>query len=152
MYMYVDTAMLWKIGVNMPGLSMYGELISHLVPATNMGQEPSRQLRATPSIWNNSFLPGISTGIADPLLTSEESAMSLPSRALDSAMGSRAISSVAYPGTARQWHHILYSLDPHIETSTTRKRTMACQHRVSSVSCWLTQEVYYWSIAKFRGN
>ena len=42
--------MLWKIGVNMPGLSMYGELISHPVPATKTGQAPSRQYRAPPSI------------------------------------------------------------------------------------------------------
>ena len=42
--------MLWKIGVNMPGLSMYGELILHPVPATKTGQAPSRQHRATPSL------------------------------------------------------------------------------------------------------
>ena len=42
--------MLWKIGVNMPGLSMYGELISRPVPATKTGQAPSRQYRAPPSI------------------------------------------------------------------------------------------------------
>ena len=42
--------MLPKIGVNMPGLSMDGELISHPVPATKVGQAPSRQHRATPSI------------------------------------------------------------------------------------------------------
>jgi len=44
--------MLQKIGVNTPGLSMNGELISRpvLVPATNKGQAPSKQRRATPSI------------------------------------------------------------------------------------------------------
>ena len=42
--------MLRKIGVNIPGLSMYGELISRPVPATRTGQAPSRQYRATPRI------------------------------------------------------------------------------------------------------
>ena len=37
--------MLWKIGV-----SMYGELILHPVPAMKTGQAPSRQHRVTPSI------------------------------------------------------------------------------------------------------
>ena len=64
--------MLRKIGVNMPGLSMYKKLISHLVPATKTGQAPSRQYRATPTIWNilAVYLES-SSGIADPLLTSE---------------------------------------------------------------------------------
>ena len=44
--------MLRKIGVNMPGLSMYGELISRPVPAMKTGQAPSRQYRATLRTWN----------------------------------------------------------------------------------------------------
>ena len=37
--------------------------------------------------------------------------MSLLSLAQDLAVGSNVHSSVAHPGTARQWHHVLYS--PH---------------------------------------
>ena len=37
--------------------------------------------------------------------------MPLPSLALDSAVESRVNSSVAHPGTARQWYRVLYS--PH---------------------------------------
>ena len=44
--------MLRKIGVNMPGLSMDGELISRPVPATKTGQAPNTQHRAAPSIGN----------------------------------------------------------------------------------------------------
>ena len=105
--------MLRKIGVNMPGLSMYGELISRPVPATKTGQAPSRQYRATPSIWSILAVYLVSSsGVADPSLTSEGSVMSLPSLALDSAVGSGVNSSVAHPGTARQWYRVLYS--PHI--------------------------------------
>ena len=50
-----------------------------------------------------------SSDVADPSLTSEGSVMSLPSLALDSAVGSGVNSSVAHPGTARQWYHALYS-------------------------------------------
>ena len=102
--------MLWKIGVNMPGLSIYGELIS---PAMKTGQAPSRQYKATPSIWKIlAIYLESSSGVADPSHASEGSAMSLPSLGLDSAMGSRDNSSVAHPETARQWYRILYS--PHI--------------------------------------
>ena len=79
--------------------------------------------------------------------------MSLPSLALDSAVGSGIYSFVAHPGTARQWYLILYS--PHKRNkqgSTTRERPMACQHPASYVSCWLTEEMYYQYIAKFRGS
>ena len=69
--------MLQKIGVNMPGLSLDGELISRPVPqiiyrlyilgilsmpvlATKTGQAPNTQHRAAPSIGNNfSRLTGI---------------------------------------------------------------------------------------------
>ena len=42
--------MVRKVGVNIQGLSMYGEMILCPVPATKRGQAPSRQHRATPSI------------------------------------------------------------------------------------------------------
>ena len=76
-----------------------------------MGQAPSKQLRAIPSKWNilAMYLESLS-GIADPSLTSEESVMSLPSLALDSAVASGVNASVAHPGTARQWYRVLYSL------------------------------------------
>ena len=41
-----------KIGVNMPGLSMDGELISRPLHATKTGQAPNTQHRAVPSIGN----------------------------------------------------------------------------------------------------
>ena len=44
--------MLWKISFNMPGLSMYEELILRPLLVTKTGQAPSRQRRATPSIRN----------------------------------------------------------------------------------------------------
>ena len=82
--------MLWKVSVNMPGLSIYGELISHNVPAMKSGQVPSRQHKATPSISNilAVYLESL-YGVADHLPTSKGSAMSLSSLVLDSAMGSR---------------------------------------------------------------
>jgi len=52
--------------------------------------------------------------------------MPLLSLALDSAVGSRVNSSVAHPGTARQWYRVLYS--PHKRNkqwSTTREHPMA---------------------------
>ena len=114
--------MLWKIGVNMSGLSMYGELISHPVPATKTGQAPSRQHRATPSIGNIlAIYLESSSGMADPSLTSKGQAMPLPSLALDSAVGSRVNSSVAHPCTAKQCYCVLYS--PHIRNK---------HHRVSN--------------------
>ena len=66
---------------------MFGELISHLVPATKMKQAPSTQHRATPRIGNilADYLES-SSGVANLSFTSEESAMSLSSLALDSAM------------------------------------------------------------------
>ena len=74
---------LWKIGVNM---SMYRELISP-VPATKTRQAPSWQYGATPSLWNILAVYLVSaSGIADPSLTNEGSAMWLPS--LGSAVGS----------------------------------------------------------------
>ena len=45
-YAIFGSDMLRKIGV----ISMYGELISHPVPATKTGQAHSRQYRATPRI------------------------------------------------------------------------------------------------------
>ena len=101
---------LQKVGVNMPGLSMDRELILHPVPATKTGEEPSRQHRATPRIWNilAVYLES-SSGVPDLSLTNEGSAMSLLSLVLDSAMGSKVNYSVAQPGTARQWYRILYS-------------------------------------------
>ena len=66
---------------------MYGELISRPVPATKTGQAPSRQYRTTPSVLNILAVYLVSSsGVADPSLTSEESAMPLPS--LGSAVGS----------------------------------------------------------------
>ena len=66
---------------------MYGELISRPVPATKTGQAPSRQYKATPSVLNILAIYLVSSsGVADPSLTSEEPAMSLPS--LGSAVGS----------------------------------------------------------------
>ena len=66
---------------------MYGELISRPVPATKTGQAPSRQYRATPSVVNILAVYLVfSSGVADPSLTSEGSAMPLPS--LGSAVGS----------------------------------------------------------------
>ena len=66
---------------------MYGELISRPVPATKTGQTPNRQYRATPSVLNILAVYLVSSsGVADPLLTSEGSAMSLPSLGL--AVGS----------------------------------------------------------------
>ena len=66
---------------------MYGELISCPVPATKTGQAPSRQYRATPSVLNILAIYLVSlSGVTDPSLTSEGSAMSLPS--LGSAVGS----------------------------------------------------------------
>ena len=74
--------------VNMSVHQRCGELISRPVPATKTGQALSRQYRATPSALN---ILGVylvpSSGVADPSLTSEGSAMSLPS--LGSAVGSR---------------------------------------------------------------
>ena len=68
--------------------SRYGELISRPVPATKMGQAPSGQYRATPSVLNILAIYLVSSsGVADPSLTSEGLAMSLPS--LGSAVGSR---------------------------------------------------------------
>ena len=70
---------------------MYGELISRLVPATKTktGQAPSRKYRATPSVLNIVAVYLVSlSGVADPSLTSEGSAMSLQS--LGSAVGSGA--------------------------------------------------------------
>ena len=60
---------------------------------------------------HSSCLPGIFVWRRQPF-TYKGSAVSLPSLALDSAVGSRVNSSVAHPETARQWYHILYS--PHI--------------------------------------
>ena len=66
---------------------MYGELISRPVPATKTGQAPSRQYRATQSVLNILAVYLVSSsGVADPSLTSEESAVPLPS--LGSAVGS----------------------------------------------------------------
>ena len=58
-----------KNGVNMPGLSMDGELILRPVPATKTRQAPSTQHRATPSIGNilSDYLES-SSGVADPSL------------------------------------------------------------------------------------
>ena len=44
--------MLWKISFNMPGLSIYEELILRPLLVTKTGQAPSGQLRATPSMRN----------------------------------------------------------------------------------------------------
>ena len=56
---------------------MYGELISRPVPATKTGQAPSRQYRATPSVLNILAIYLVSSSdVANPLLTSEGSAMS----------------------------------------------------------------------------
>ena len=67
---------------------MYGEFILHPVPATKMGQAPSRQYRATPSVLNILVVYLVSSsGVADPSLTCEGSAMPLLS--LGSAVGSR---------------------------------------------------------------
>ena len=150
--------MQWKIGVNMPGPSMYGELISCPVPATNKGQAPSRQLRATPSVWNilAIYLESLS-GMADPSLTSEGSAMSLSS--FGSAMGSRVSSSVSHPGTARQWYHVLHSL--HIQnkhhqrasdgmsTSSELRRSAVGLHRrcITNIVCkYLRCFIAYFSL------
>ena len=56
-------------------------LFSCSVTATKTGQTPSRQHRATPRIWNILAVYYLvsSSGVADPSLTSEGSAMSLPS-------------------------------------------------------------------------
>ena len=61
-----DTGYATKIGVNMPGLSMDGELISRPVPATKMGQAPDTQHRTIPSIGNilADYLES-SSGVAD---------------------------------------------------------------------------------------
>ena len=77
------------------------------IPATKTGQAPSRQLKATPSIWNvlAVYLES-SSGVADPSLTSEGSVISLPPLALDSAVGSGVNASVAHLGTARQWYRV----------------------------------------------
>jgi len=58
--------------LNMPGLSMYEELISRPVSATKTGQAPSRQYRGTLRIWNilAVYLES-SSCVADPSLTSE---------------------------------------------------------------------------------
>ena len=46
--------------INMPGSSIYGELISRPVPATMTGQAPSRQLRGTQKhMKRSSHLSGI---------------------------------------------------------------------------------------------
>ena len=67
--------------------SMCGELISRPVPPTKTGQAPSRQYRATPSVLNILAIYLVSSsGVADPSLTSEGSAMPLPSLGL--AVGS----------------------------------------------------------------
>ena len=55
-----------KIGVNMPGLSMDGELISRPVPATKTGQAPNTQHRAAPSIGNNFSLTSWNLRLASP--------------------------------------------------------------------------------------
>ena len=68
--------------------TIYGELIciSRPVPATKTGQGPSRQYRTTPSVLNIQAVYLVSSsGVADPSLTSEGSAMPLPS--LGSAVG-----------------------------------------------------------------
>ena len=74
--------------LNYVSSSRYGELISRPVPATKTGQAPSRQYRATPSVLNILAIYLVSSsGVADPSLTSEGLAMSLPS--LGSAVGNR---------------------------------------------------------------
>ena len=83
---------------------MYGELISHPVSTTKMGQAPTRQYRATPCIFINILAVYLvsSSCIADPSLTNEGSAMSLPS--LGSAVGGVELP-VTHPGARNKHHH-----------------------------------------------
>ena len=95
--------MQWKIGVNMPGLSMYGELISRLVhvPVTKMEQAPSRQHRGTPSIRNISCLPGNFVWHRRPFAYKRGVSDVTP---VSSSGFIRVNYSVAHSGTTKQWY------------------------------------------------
>ena len=83
---------------------MYGELISRSVPATKTGQSPSRKYRAAPSLLNILAVYLVSlSGVADPSLTSEGSAMPLPSQLWGVELP------VAHPEIGREWYCVLYS-------------------------------------------
>ena len=87
---------------------------------------------------------------ADLSLRSEGSAMSLSPPALDSAVGVELTS--LWLTQVQQGNGTAFCALHTYETSTTGERLMASQHPASYVSCWLTQEMYYQYISKFRDS
>ena len=76
--------------------------------------------------------------------------MSLSPSALDSAMGVELTS--LWLTQVQQGNGTAFCTLHTYETSTTGERLIASQHPASYVSCWLTQEMYYQYIPKFRDS
>ena len=118
--------MLKKSGINMPGLTMYGEMTSRPIPATKTGQAPRRQHRATPSVWNIlAIYLESSSGFTDPSLTSNRLVMSLPSLALDSVVGNR-VNSLHTTGTFMCPRDAPAQCDGHIYVPSDVVRNICC--------------------------
>ena len=101
--------------------SMYGELISRPVPTTKTGQAPSRQYRTTLNVLNILAIYLVSlSGVADPSLTSEGSAMPLPS--LGSAVGS----GVTCGTLELEGNGIAFCTLHKYETNITTERPLSC--------------------------
>ena len=114
--------------VNMSVHQRCGELISRPVPATKTGQALSRQYRATPSALN---ILGVylvpSSGVADPSLTSEGSALSLPS--LGSAHGGESI--YLWLTLEQEGNGIAFcTFHTEYETSITTERPLSCINNI----------------------
>ena len=85
--------------------SMYRELISRPMPATNTGQALSRRYRATPSVLNILPVCLVSlSGVANPSLQARGRRCHY--RLWAQLWGVEL--SVAHPGTGREWYCVLY--------------------------------------------
>ena len=122
------------------GLKSQTLQILNPAPAMKTGQAPSRQSRATPSIWNILviYLVPIS-GVDDPSFTSEGSAMSVPP--VGSTVGSGVIYGSPRIGRDKKGKVsiVFYTLHKY-ETSITREWLLAWRQ---ARTCWLSHEIYY---------